>query len=383
MNYCFEFINEQLQNETRKKASMVRRKGNCPGFSCFTNAYILPCKDLWKDGKCYGGVVDRYMNYIMSSAWHEGAHRCDKYDFAPKQAKYEDGTVIYMGYHNSCWGHAITDNLKKLWFLDTEECKKLIKDGAKLVYITIDNAPMPSYICRLFQLAGVDIRNFEHITEIKCYDQVIVPDNSFIADNGERYYTDAYIKTIQRIIRYTVADSKKQYDDKIYFTRTGINGHRDTGEKNIERVFRKLGYSIISPEMHTVDEQIQMLQHCTHFAATEGSISHNAVFCRPNTEVTIIRKCNNVNLYQMAVNEVADVNVTYIDAHHSTLVPEKAPWAGPFFLYVNKNMKKWAGVKIIFPYFLTSDWLFYNLYNTRSWANVTRLFLSIKRRLKW
>ena len=370
--YNFDFIYRRMLEHTRKETSIERLKQCKSNSQQFDDAYILPCKDLWKDGKCYGGVVDRNMNFIMSSAWHEGLHRCDKYDFDPNQVKRRHDTVIYMGYYNSCWGHAITDNIKKLWFLSTSECNELLRSGAKLVYITIDNAPMPEYVHRLFHLAGVNLNDFELITELTCFDRIIVPDNSFIADNGERYFTNEYKNTIKGIIHQVSTTSHSPLPNKIYFTRTGIKNWRDTGEENIEKVFRKKGYAIISPEKHTVDEQILMLQHCTHFAATEGSISHNAVFCRPGTEVTIIRKCDNVNNYQMALNAAANVNVTYIDAHRSTLTPENAPWVGPFYLYVNKNLKRWAGTKkLTLPYYLSLSWVFYHSKNN---PHLNRLF---------
>ena len=61
--------------------------------------------------------------------------------------------------------------------------------------------------------------------------------------------------------------------DKVYFSRRKIfqNG-REWGENNIERVFYNLGYKTIYPETLSIDEQINILRNCSHFATTEGSI---------------------------------------------------------------------------------------------------------------
>ena len=115
----------------------------------------------------------------------------------------------------------------------------------------------------------------------------------------------------------------------MYFSRTLINDGKDYGENAIEEMFVKEGYTVVHPEMFSFDEQVQMLSTCTHFAATEGSISHNVVFT-PRTEVVIIRKSNYINSYQVFINELADVDVTYIDSNY-TLV-RTVPWCGPFFV---------------------------------------------------
>lgn len=346
---------------TRKEASVHRFLDK--NFSCqeFDNAYVLPSKDLWKDGKCFGGVVTNAGDFIESSAWHEGK-RCDKYEFNEIDAIRRDETAIYMGFYNPCWGHAITDNLKKLWFLKTDKCKELLEQGAKLIYLTIDNQPMPKYIYRLFALVGVDLSKFELITDLSRFARIIVPDNSFIADNGQRYFTRPYVDTIAKIKANVISQNTvyPECPEKIYFTRTQLKSNRDIGEESIEKVFTKRGYTVVAPEQHSVDEQIQMLMHCKSFAATEGSISHNAVFCEPGTDIVIIRKCNDVNKYQMAVNEVANVNVTYIDAHHSTKVPKNAPWVGPFYLYINSKVETFYGGRIFhFPRVLTLSWWLY------------------------
>lgn len=377
MTYNFSYIFPEMDSITRKEAAVRRFLDKELSYQEFENAYVLPSKDLWKDGKCFGGVVTKEGDFVESSAWHEGK-RCDKYEFNESDAVRRVEMTIYMGFYNPCWGHAITDNLKKLWFLKTDKCKELLEQGAKLIYLTIDNQPMPKYIYRLFALAGVDMSEFELVTDLSQFKKIVIPDNSFIADNGQRYFTRPYVDTIA-MIKANAISQNTVYPEKIYFTRTRLKSNRDIGEESIEKVFKKKGYTIIAPEQHSVDEQIQMLTHCKSFAATEGSISHNAVFCEHGSDVVIVRKCNDVNKYQMAVNEVADVNVTYIDAHHSTKVPKDAPWVGPFFLYINDNMKEWAEIPMfILPLIFNKKWWSYNFSDSFLLKKISRIVNRIK-----
>ena len=61
-----------------------------------------------------------------------------------------------------------------------------------------------------------------------------------------------------------------------------------------------------------MEEQIAIIRNCKCFATTEGSISHNVIFCKPKTDVIIVRKVNRLNYHQLIINEVANVNITYI-----------------------------------------------------------------------
>lgn len=350
-----------MRQDTMHQASISRLLSKELGCNCYDNAYVLPSRDLWKEGKCFGGVVTQSGEFIESSAWHEGK-RCDKYDFNPKDAVCDDSIVIYMGFYNPCWGHAITDNLKKIWYLHSPQCKELLQNGAKFIYLTIDNNSQPQYVKRLFQLAGADVDSFELVTDITKYKKIYIPDNSFVADKGQRYYSQIYVQTIK-----TIKTSVKiqhlyscELPSKIYFSRTHLRNSRDFGEKSIEQVFRKKGYTVVYPEEHSVDEQIALLMNCKSFAASEGSISHNAVFCSPGTEVIILRKCFDVNKYQMALNEVADINVTYIDAHKSIKTPENAPWAGPFYMCVTSHLEHYIGHGIFrIPNCFLPSWYIY------------------------
>lgn len=67
--------------------------------------------------------------------------------------------------------------------------------------------------------------------------------------------------------------------------------------------------------------------------ATEGSISHNVIFCRSQTDVVILWKSNYVNGYSLVINECKNLNVTYIDANH-TFNLKKFVKVGRSFLFM-------------------------------------------------
>ena len=136
---------------------------------------------------------------------------------------------------------------------------------------------------------------------------------------------------------------------------------RDLFQKNIEKLFKSMGFKIIKPEKLKFNEQLRILQNCKCFAATEGSISHNAIFLKEGTKTILLRKCWGINEYQLVVNSARNLDVIYVDAHLS--VPKINKFGGPFFMYINNNLillvKHLANRAILFGGFYYSDFMKY------------------------
>lgn len=209
------------------------------------------------------------------------------------------------------------------------------------------------------------------------FDNVIVPDNSYLEVGLDRFATDEYIQTI-KLIKDTVNEKINEYPDllqpienilvtnplKVYLTRTHLKGFRDIGELQVERLICKESVHSIAPEEYSVLQQLYILMNCNELITTEGSIAHNAVFCSPKTSVVILRKANYVNQHQLVVNEVADVNVTYIDANYSCFVGKGHEAEGPYYLCVTDELRDYLHVAKGFrlPTFLRFDFGIYSMY---------------------
>ena len=347
MHYNLSYISikkcSPITQETKKDYTLKSKLS----YTILDNAYITP--SIERDRRWYsGGIVSSNGEFQQSSAWHEGC--LSGYAFDSRDAQYRYEKVIYIGCLYHIWGHAITDNFKKIWYLkDTYQNKKL-------VYITVNNAPLPSYVYELFKLAGIDLHKAEHIKQITQFKEIIIPDNSIVNINEERYFSNEFTQIIDRINSQIPIKNV----GKVYFTRTHLKQNRDIGEDKIEEVFRKKGYTIIAPEEYSIKEQLTILKNCTYFVATEGSISHSSIFCKPETEVILLRKINYVNPYSCFINQMRSLNVTYIDIHHSVLSPKEFPWRGPFYLYITYSLSRFIGrYGFHIPYFLHRSWYEY------------------------
>ena len=315
----------------------------------YDNAVVLPSGNWTNEGKLKGGIIDKSGNYIANSGYTDGGG--EGYWVDDRMITTCDSIAIYVGFIYSCWGHLITDSLAKLWYLNTIECKSLIESGATLIYLTQFNTDLPQYCIDFLRFADIDVNNFRHIKQVVRFKKIIVPDNSLFKDKRSLFYTQEFKDVIELIKSNVVIDETSP--TKIYYTRTAINDERERGrERDVEKLFRRQGYRIVSPEKQTVKRQLQLLLRCEKLVAAEGSVSHNALFLNKGAEVVVLRKVDHVNVYTPLIGQLAEIKTIYIDANHSTMAYRKIPTAGPFYVCVTKHLRNYLGIGGVWRPFL-------------------------------
>lgn len=249
-----------------------------------------------------------------------------------------DKKAIYLGNLLNIWGHCITDNLKKFWFLLTPECQKLREDGFELVCTLFKDDKLNKNFVDLLSYLGIKEMDIQIIKEPGCYKTLVVPQDSL---NHWHWYYQEFKDTIDHITSQIEVDLRSP--KKLYFSRTQLKdyGRRDFGESMIENAFRLLGYTIVSPEKLSLKEQLVLLKSCDSFAATDGSVAHNAMFCRDKIECIVISKMSGAIPYQYSIMGMRQFKSYYIDAHLS-IFNVFAPWHGPFYMFMSDNMVRFC-----------------------------------------
>lgn len=374
MKINIDYINPKSREFVRSKLANTHFSQRTLTCNLYQKALVMP--NHTSTEKDLGGVWTYEGNLVQASAFCEME---DKHiDRLQIESSYTKETAIYLGLLIEGWGHGITDNIKKIWFLRTEVCKNLLASGAQIIYVTNSNEELPGHIKKVISLAGYDIDEWKRVVSPTVYDEVYVPDNSFYCMNmstsegRERYFTKEFVETISNIKSMI---SPKGSNLKMYLSRKRFHNHfRDIGEERVEKEFVKKGYTAFSPETLSVEEQIGMYMSASSIVATEGSIAHNALFCNPNTEIVLLRKANYINNYQKAINELVDADVKYIDVH---LYEEDNGHmaSGPFYVCVTPWLEKYVGHRIPhIPYYF--DWKWY-IFKFRK----NHVFLSLLRRV--
>lgn len=328
------YANSKVQSRLTKELSKDFHWRKSVGYKVYANARILP---YIKEKRFSGGVCSTDGRFVDSSALHENAYD-GSYAYESTSIERKDTDAVFLGTWIGIYGHAITDNIKKLWFLSSEDYKRL-SPSPELIYNYLGEGELPEYFIEILSSLNIDLRLLKRVDRVTEYSRVIIPDNSFILDGGERFFTDAFKSTIAAICAKGV--KMDVYPEKIYLSRKESANNRDYGEGHLEEAFQQHGFEIIVPENYSFLEQVALLNHCDCLAATEGSIAHNAVFCKPGAELILLRKSDYVNTYQSAINAMNSLNVSYVDAHHTINVRD--PWVGPFFLWRTRFLNACLG----------------------------------------
>ena len=305
-------------------------------FETLTDSVVVPYKLI--DGKINGGIVTKDGEFIENSSLHA---KCGV-GTLPREDEIEisDEPAIYLGLFVKIWGHCITDNLRRLWFLTSETFQKNFKNY-KIIFVPQDGFSFGSNFKSLLDIFGINPDVFVPITKATRFHEIILPDESFFTLDGNiRYFTDEYSKMIEKIREFDIKNFKKLDYDKVYFTYARCSGFKQIGENRLEQFFSKQGYKIIAPEQYSFYEQLNILLNCNYFASTIGSCSHNIMFLNEGSNAILIPRANYLTGYQLAINEVTNLNITWIQSDLSIMVPEASPWDGPFFYFVSRNLLK-------------------------------------------
>lgn len=117
----------------------------------YKNAYILPHKETDDPYHIYAGVVTEKGDFLDESGFHENIGK--GYSFSDKDIKTID-SCIYLGVLDNCWGHVITDAIKKVWYVRKST---LTRRDIIYTYTTRFNKPLAIHTIEILSLAGVDI----------------------------------------------------------------------------------------------------------------------------------------------------------------------------------------------------------------------------------
>ena len=305
------------------------------GFSVIENGVILPHRDTPPGGLvgALGGIADSDGNYVMSSfVKHSKINR--NYPVTPESLKRSDKTVVYLGFYFPTWGHVITDDIRRLWFLESEIFKSEFKD-CPVVYIpwAQSREVTDKNFRRLLEIFGIDFDKFQPITEPTQFKKIILPDESF--KNG---FTKEYRELINRARNFALKNRTPVSSKKIYY----FYGRGQVGEERLAEYFKSKGYAIVQPEKLTLEEQLNVLIKAESFASTLGSCAHNSVFLRDGTEAIFIpRAANRLTFYQQLLDQVSCLNPNYIDSTFSIFTMRN----NTFCFIISEQLKKFFGDK--------------------------------------
>ena len=235
--------------------------------------------------------------------------------------------AVYLGACHNHWGHFLIEGLSRIWaVLETDKYKDY-----ELCYILRGSTVFLPYMQEVFHLLGIDsdkIKIIEHPTQ---YDEVVVPQ---ISSKLDSFWTDEYVTTINKIKSNVVPINGGKY----YLTRTAYLDNI-IGETDLEDIFRKNGYKIVSPERLSVIEQISIFSGADEIVSISGTTAHNMMFMKDTAVGVILERMSYPNLAQAVINNMIKAQINVIKANYSFLIFNVG--IGPFLIALSPWLKQY------------------------------------------
>ena len=243
----------------------------------------------------------------------------------------DDREVIYIGNFKNHWGHFITDEISKIYYL-------LKNENSNLPIVYCAKEDLKGNYLEFFELLGIDTKRLIRIEKPTQFKKVFIPEESY---KFEKYYSEEYENIFNKIKENVEED--KTLPKKIFLSRKEFKKaqNRDFGEiREIEKFFEDNSYTIIYPEKLTLAEQIKYYKSCDEIVVSSGSVAHNLLFCKPNTKAIILNRSYVFNARQATINKIAKVNVINIDSQLSMSYQHVG--IGPFYYHFSEQLIQFA-----------------------------------------
>lgn len=322
-------------DEFLKLSSADYRTDRVPQITEVKNAVILPAAESPEHGWGSGGAVDETGKLVEASRL--GSIFGESYPFDRAKLNVLNENVYYIPVIPRHWGHFLIDILCRFWFLlDGNDL------GYRIAYCTHDfgeEGLIGNYLEAL-ELLGIAESRLLHITTPTQVSAVLIPESSF----GDGLpYSKEYLEVIKKIKAQVMCSNRKLLParlEKIYFTRTNFRRSRytETGEKRIEKLFQKNGFTVLSPEKLTVREQIYYFSTCKEIASLSGTIAHQIMFSEPGNQYYNLNRCCLPNYAQFAVNQMSSAEIIYIDVYAKETEKKAQYW--PVWVEANQNLSR-------------------------------------------
>ena len=232
-------------------------------FKIIERGTVLPHKHLYVNGQWtwgFGGIVDERNEFVKDSFVNSGAGEA----YTPtEEIIHSPATAVYIGLFYPVWGHAITDNIRRLWFLKTKVFEEYFKN-CPLVYLPWGGAynfEQQKNFSRLLEVLEVNVDRVLPIYHPVQFQNIILPDGAF----ADGLFSNEYRETVDRIRNFALKNQTPTSSKKIYY----FYGTAQIGEERLAEYFKSKGYEIFSPEKLTFDEQLNLLINVEKFNGYE------------------------------------------------------------------------------------------------------------------
>jgi len=308
----------------------------------YDNAIILPQREV-QSGPMWGlgGVCDENGSFIKDSFYDGGwASHGGKYEW--KEEEWVDDNAVYFGVFFKHWGHFLIDLTTRCWFLPI-----MARSNQDFVVAYLGDVEPDGNYLRFFELLGVRKEQLKRITVPTRFAHVYVPEQGF---KSCEWYTEEHVHMVNCIVD-AVLKCEESFPSlrelkKVYFTRRAFSKarHSEFGEEYFESLFAKNGFTSVSPELLSLEEQIYLWNHAEEIVCVNGTIPLNALFCKNrDLKLTVLNKTSILHENPYILLRMRGISAEFLDVYKEPLKGyPKSLGEGPFLFWPSEQFDRYC-----------------------------------------
>lgn len=304
------------------------------------NAILLPLRkieDKTKDGVYEGGVCDSEFAFLAGrrrSLGKEGVNfdclTSYRVDASKIQNRHE--RVVFGGIIVNHLGHTLLDASCRLWYLVDNS------DFEKVVFLEYPREFVSSFDgLKFVELLGIPREKVEIISVPTMFSEVIVPEETMYPLSG---YKKEFMMPFEAICKRIAPGGV----EKLYLTRRRYEMSGIVNEEFFESFFEARGFTVVSPEKLSIEEQISLVSGAREIVSTIGTMTHLILFARKDATVTILNRTTCIAV-QMLIDEACGLAPYYVDATSNPLPVRHVH--GPFLMLPNRYFREYLDHRFI------------------------------------
>lgn len=243
------------------------------------------------DGALYnkcGELIVSSLRYSKNAAYK---HAAPYYIVPPDIEKVLKGKYVYCGHLHLHFGHFLMETLSSLWI--SEWVSNDVNFVFHPFYEEQGGFESKQYIVDAFELLGIDSQRILIIKENVVIEKIIVPERLVAINEAFNVSANSvYEKMVSR------NDVICTVGKKVFLSRSKLmHGRRSYGhERKIDSLFEGLGFSVVSPELISLKEQIALVNNADFVCGFEGSALHLSLFMKRTSKLISITENEHVNI---------------------------------------------------------------------------------------
>ena len=242
------------------------------GMVCSLTGTLFSENFLYGARRRWDNLMTQFVTHeVLKRAGFADEGRYVLADVPPPEDTVDETCLLF--YTNDSFGHFLTENPAKLWFL--------LKTGLRpklLVHPGYRQTGIPGYVDEIIKPFGLTEKDLIIAPETcLCRDLITVSKPHVLL----HLLTGEALNVYRRIAAYHSQRVSAAYPEKIYVSRrkyAAATGSRPFNEEDCEAIFKEYGYTVIYPELLPMDEQIRFFAHAGQIAGAMGSAIHNILF---------------------------------------------------------------------------------------------------------